>query len=102
MHWPLGTFAFGGDYNPEQWLPAVWAEDIDLMRRASVSMVSVGIFSWAEIEPRPGEFDFGWFDQVMANPGERGDHRRGRRPAGPQWTGGRRAGGTARRLPHPA
>jgi beta-galactosidase len=25
-----------------------------------------------------------------------------RRPAGPQWTGGRRAGGTARRLPHPA
>jgi beta-galactosidase len=67
MHWPLGTFAFGGDYNPEQWPVEIWAEDIDLMRRAGVSMVSVGIFSWAEVEPRPGEFDFGWFDQVMAN-----------------------------------
>ncbi|SMD23534.1 beta-galactosidase [Kibdelosporangium aridum] len=67
MRWPLDRFAFGGDYNPEQWPEDVWAEDIRLMRQAGVSMVSVGIFSWAEVEPRPNEFDFGWFDRVMDN-----------------------------------
>jgi beta-galactosidase len=56
---------FGGDYNPEQWPEEVWAEDMKLMVDAGVSLVSVGIFSWAAVEPRPGEFDFGWFDRVM-------------------------------------
>ncbi|MFI5607827.1 beta-galactosidase [Amycolatopsis sp. NPDC051903] len=56
---------FGGDYNPEHWSPEVWDEDLKLMAEASVSMVTVGIFSWAQVEPRPGEYDFGWFDTVM-------------------------------------
>src|SRR5690242_4870461 len=56
---------FGGDYNPEQWPEEIWAEDMKLMVDAGVSLVSVGIFSWASVEPRPGEFDFGWFDRVM-------------------------------------
>src|SRR5688572_25147356 len=63
----MGRIAFGGDYNPEQWPREVWAEDMRLMRGASVSMVSVGIFSWALVEPRDGEYDFGWFDEVMDN-----------------------------------
>jgi beta-galactosidase len=67
MGWPLDRIAFGGDYNPEQWPEEVWAEDVVLMRQAGVSLVSVGIFSWAEVEPRPGEFDFGWFDRVLDN-----------------------------------
>ena len=67
MTLPMGRIAFGGDYNPEQWPREVWAEDMRLMRGASVSMVSVGIFSWALVEPRDGEYDFGWFDEVMDN-----------------------------------
>ncbi|MFD1046204.1 beta-galactosidase, partial [Kibdelosporangium lantanae] len=65
MGWPLDRIAFGGDYNPEQWPEEVWAEDMTLMRQAGVSLVSVGIFAWAEVEPRPGEYDFGWFDRVL-------------------------------------
>ncbi|WP_433862072.1 beta-galactosidase [Streptomyces sp. L7] len=60
-----GGFAYGGDYNPEQWAPEVWREDIELMNRAGVNLVSVGIFSWARIEPRDGEFDFAWLDEVL-------------------------------------
>jgi beta-galactosidase len=56
---------FGGDYNPEQWPREVWAEDLKLMAEAGVSLVSVGIFSWASVQPRPGGYDFGWFDQVI-------------------------------------
>ncbi|QLH26474.1 beta-galactosidase [Streptomyces sp. Rer75] len=63
---PAGI-AFGGDYNPEQWPEEVWAEDVALMKEAGVSLVTAGIFSWAKVEPRPGEFDFAWFDRVMDN-----------------------------------
>ncbi|WP_323743579.1 beta-galactosidase [Agreia pratensis] len=56
---------YGGDYNPEQWDEAVWDEDVRLMQQAGVTMVSVGIFAWAKLEPREGEFDFGWLDRVL-------------------------------------
>ncbi|MET9429029.1 beta-galactosidase [Streptomyces sp. NPDC003036] len=57
--------AFGGDYNPEQWPESVWQEDVRLMREAGVTLVSVGIFSWALLEPSPGSYDFGWLDRVL-------------------------------------
>jgi len=60
-----GRLAFGADYNPEQWPEEVWAEDVALMREAEVTMVSVGIFSWALLEPSPGRFEFGWLDRVL-------------------------------------
>jgi len=56
---------FGGDYNPEQWEPDVWREDVALMRTAGVNLVTLGVFSWARIEPRPGDHDFGWLDEVL-------------------------------------
>ncbi|MGW5193217.1 beta-galactosidase [Kribbella sp. NPDC004138] len=56
---------YGGDYNPEQWDPAVWKEDVDLMRQAGVNLVTVGVFSWSSLEPAPGEYDFAWLDQVL-------------------------------------
>ena len=56
---------YGGDYNPEQWPEEVWKEDVRLMQEAGVNLVSLGIFSWAKLEPRPGDYDFGWLDKVM-------------------------------------
>ncbi|GLZ13465.1 beta-galactosidase [Actinomadura sp. NBRC 104425] len=66
------TIMFGGDYNPEQWPPSVWAEDMKLMAEAGVTLVTVGVFAWASVEPRPGEYDFGWFDRVMDNLADHG------------------------------
>ncbi|CAN7414904.1 beta-galactosidase [Microbacterium sp. LjRoot45] len=60
-----GRFRYGADYNPEQWPRDVWQEDMRLMREAGVNIVSLGIFSWALLEPRPGEWDFSWLDEVM-------------------------------------
>ncbi len=56
---------YGGDYNPEQWDPATWREDARLMREAGVNLVTVGVFSWARYEPRPGVRDFDWLDEVL-------------------------------------
>jgi beta-galactosidase len=58
-------FAFGGDYNPEQWTEDVWIEDMKLMSKAGVNLVSLGIFSWAKLEPEEGRYDFTWLDRVM-------------------------------------
>ncbi|MFC9324895.1 beta-galactosidase [Kitasatospora sp. NPDC057015] len=61
----LPALAFGGDYNPEQWPEEVWQEDVRLMREAGVTMVSVGIFSWALLETERGSYDFGWLDRLL-------------------------------------
>jgi beta-galactosidase len=56
---------FGGDYNPEQWSRDVWKQDIRLMQKANVNLVSLGIFSWAKLEISDGDYQFGWLDEVM-------------------------------------
>ena len=48
----------GGDYNPDQWPPDVWDEDMRLMKLAHCNAMSVGIFAWAALEPEEGRFDF--------------------------------------------
>ncbi|MDX6315408.1 MAG: beta-galactosidase [Streptomyces sp.] len=60
-----GRILYGGDYNPEQWPEEVWAEDVRLMKEAGVNSVTLGVFSWAKLEPRPGARDFGWLDRLM-------------------------------------
>ncbi|GAB3840988.1 beta-galactosidase [Dactylosporangium cerinum] len=60
-----GRLLYGGDYNPEQWPPHVWAEDVRLMRDAGVNLVTVGVFAWAALQPAPDRFTFGWLDTVL-------------------------------------
>ena len=55
----------GGDYNPDQWPDKTLDDDIRLMNLSGCNVMSVGIFSWAHLEPAPGEFDFAWLDRVM-------------------------------------
>lgn len=58
----LHAFLHGGDYNPDQWLdrPDVLRQDIELMKEAGVNCVSLGIFSWARLEPEEGTYNFDW------------------------------------------
>ncbi|RSM48441.1 beta-galactosidase [Actinoplanes sp. ATCC 53533] len=56
---------YGADYNPEQWPRSTWDDDIQAMRAAGVTIVSLAIFSWARLEPVEGEYNFGWLDEVM-------------------------------------
>lgn len=56
---------FGGDYNPEQWDEGVWAEDIALMQEASVTTVTLGVFSWGFLEVDDDEWDWSWFDRII-------------------------------------
>ena len=55
----------GVDYYPEQWDKAMWEKDAETMARTGVKLIRIGEFSWSRIEPREGEFDFTWLDDVI-------------------------------------
>ena len=42
----------GSDYNPDQWLdrPDILEKDIELMKKAKMTSMSLGIFSWSAYE----------------------------------------------------
>ena len=59
----------GGDYNPEQWLdrPDILAQDIELMKKAHVNTVTLGVFSWSVLEPEEGVFNLDWLADIIHN-----------------------------------
>lgn len=63
----FGKMLHGGDYNPEQWLdsPEILEQDIAYFKKAGINEVSLGIFSWAVLEPREGEFHFAWMQEII-------------------------------------
>lgn len=56
---------YGGDYNPEQWLndPRILEQDIDYMKEAKINTVSMGMFSWAMLEPEEGNYQMDWLQE---------------------------------------
>ncbi|WP_434133794.1 beta-galactosidase [Enterobacter cloacae] len=63
----VAALLHGADYNPEQWenYPGIIEKDIAMMQQAKCNVMSVGIFSWAKLEPREGEYDFAWLDNII-------------------------------------
>ena len=63
----FGGIIHGGDYNPDQWLdrPEILEEDLQLMKKADVNCVSLGIFAWSRLEPEEGRYDFSWLEKII-------------------------------------
>lgn len=80
---------YGGDYNPEQWLdrPDILEEDIRLMKLAGVNNVSLGIFSWAFLEPEEGKYQFDYMEEIINRLYENGIYVNLATPTGamPNW-----------------
>ena len=55
----------GVDYYPEHWDRGRWATDARLMREAGLSVVRIGEFAWALLEPAAGRFDWSLFDGAL-------------------------------------
>ena len=58
---------YGGDYNPEQWAdrPDILEEDLVLMKKAHINTVTLGVFSWAKLEPEEGVYHFDWLEEII-------------------------------------
>lgn len=82
-------FVHGADYNPEQWTfdKSVWDEDMRLMNSANCNEMTVGIFSWATIEPEEGKYDFSVLDEIIDKIYENGGRVILATPSGsrPRW-----------------
>lgn len=65
---PFATapLAIGVSWYPEQWPEAQWDTDLAAMARAHLTVVRVGEFGWARMEPADGKFDFAWLDRAIA------------------------------------
>jgi len=55
----------GANYHPHDSDPETWTRDIQLMQQAGLRVVRMGHLAWDSYEPKDGQFDFAWFDQVM-------------------------------------
>ena len=84
-----GHFLHGGDYNPEQWLdrPDILQKDIEYFKEAHINTVSVGIFSWAVLEPEEGKYNLDWLEQIIDNLYKEGIYTILATPSGarPKW-----------------
>jgi beta-galactosidase len=61
----IPAILFGADYFPEQWTEDIWQQDMRLMKKAHVNLVSVAIFSWALLQRDENTYTFEWLDKVM-------------------------------------
>jgi beta-galactosidase len=60
-----GELYVGTNYHPHDSNPETWTRDIALMQQAGFRVVRLGHLAWDSYEPKNGEFNFAWFDQVM-------------------------------------
>lgn len=61
LHTPL----LGVAYYPEDWDESEQIADIAKMKEAGINAVRIAEFAWRCMEPKEGEFDFGWLHRVM-------------------------------------
>lgn len=63
----MTAFLFGGDYSPEQWRhsPEILNRDIELMKEAGCTVMTLGVFSWAVLESKEGCYDFSFLDETI-------------------------------------
>ena len=56
----------GVDYYPEQWAPEMLEADLDRILELGCNVIRIGEFAWHRMEPQEGEYDFSYFDNVIA------------------------------------
>jgi beta-galactosidase len=56
---------FGAAYYPEAWPAGTVPQDLEVMKRAGVNVIRMAEFAWAQMEPVPGQFDFGWLRETV-------------------------------------
>ncbi|MDB1552677.1 beta-galactosidase [Latilactobacillus sakei] len=79
----------GSDYYPEQWQERmdVITRDFQLMDRANINTITIGVFAWSMLEPEEGRFEFGWLDDIFDRMESRKGHVILATPSGarPAW-----------------
>jgi beta-galactosidase len=71
--WPgKGQLFVGTCYQPVDRSPDRIRHDVALMKQAGFSLVRMGDLSWDAFEPSDGQFQFAWFDDLLAQMNQAG------------------------------
>src|SRR5438034_8463601 len=61
----MDTILYGVAYYPEYMPYDRLDKDIEMMRKAGITVVRVGESTWSSWEPRDGDFQFAWMQRVL-------------------------------------
>lgn len=59
-------------YFPEHWDREQWETDVKRMKEAGIEYVRMAEFAWNQMEPKSGEYDFGWLEEAVELIGNHG------------------------------
>lgn len=62
----------GVDYYPEHWPAHYLEKDLADIKATGANTIRIGEFAWHLMEPRPGQFDFSFFDHVIEKAAQAG------------------------------
>mgnify|MGYP002538544913 FL=1 len=62
----------GVDYYPEQWDTSLMEADMDRILELGCNVIRIGEFAWHRMEKQEGQFDFSYFDGVIAMAKQKG------------------------------
>ena len=65
MKTSFSRILYGGDYNPNQWPREIWAQDMELFKKAGINSATVNVFSWAKLQPDENTYDFSELDDII-------------------------------------
>jgi len=55
----------GAAYYPEDWPAAEQDRDIEMMKKAGINSVRIAEFAWYKMEPKQGQYEFGWLHDIV-------------------------------------
>jgi beta-galactosidase len=61
----MDTILYGASYYHEYMPSERLDKDIELMKKAGLTVVRLGESTWSSFEPRDGQFEFAWMDRIL-------------------------------------
>ena len=61
----MDTILYGAAYYQEYMPDQRLDKDIELMKKAGLSVVRLGESTWSSFEPQDGQFEFAWMDRIL-------------------------------------
>src|ERR1017187_1292711 len=61
----MDTILYGAAYYHEYMPSERLDKDIELMKKAGLSVVRLGESTWSSFEPQDGQFEFAWMDRIL-------------------------------------
>ena len=51
QNYKWNELTMGTCYYPEHWDKKLWADDLDRMKKAGISVIRIAEFAWSKVEP---------------------------------------------------